>query len=1134
MKRIIFLFAFLCSYLGYSQVVSAPLLYSIGDAQTSSASPGTPNGTIGTMDVSKTASSVFRSFVKFRLDTIPANAVITSAILMLTPSGTEGITTSNSSQLYLDVCNSSWTETGITHSSNISNNTLFPTITLSSIGSVSGKREFEMKDFVQAIIDGRLPNEGFRIRRSDETTNATTTYYTRENGTQSNRPQLFIQYYIRSSVSAVTIVHTSSLSSTDGSISPTIINGSNTVMNFRWYNSNGTQIATTQNLTGIGKGWYGLKYYGSGSTIGDTTYQAFIVGTECEDVSITFDPGPNYIDDARPSSLVQGSGTSAINYTQVNYGSVNMMVAERWTNSGTWYGFRSLIKFRLWVDPNCQVNTANMTLTGNAHYPLSVPNNSELLRNTSNWTELGVANTNLPTTTTTGKINIANIPTGNSNATIDIADFFNTWKTNNTSNYGLLFQLQSPAYTTNSYTRMQFHSSDATTASNRPQIIFSIKVNTCDLSRKGTVTVTANDPALKKNVQVSITPPSWAVSPYRYVISELPIPDPRVVLKYLNDSIFNPDIDSTTFYQGLTASASNDFGDVDYSNYNIAVFDNVGKRIFNTNLDVFPNITLLSSTNISLAGYELTGTNATSRCEVSAFVNSSVPDCSVKFRIGNTSGDQYYGFLDASKTLTSSGDISYGFHIKNGVLKTIVNAKEIAIPFSIYASKEITVSFLNDSIIFSNDSIIFNKAKLISGYSFKVGAVMNASSKTLVKLRKIIMKPFYFFQTNVSNNSRTCSSTNSDLSFRLMSFLGTQFGNYTYKLSSYNGNGLVLAINTSASNSNTYTIPNVAPGVYTLTCTQNSGTPPIQLVFTVYVGIQTEWFSTHPNYNLSPNTYSVTRDNLVQGTYSKAMSTNVLPSATSGWAWFNPICANTSNLLMGNILSMANNSNLLPNPNDVYLNFKKTGTTPILGIPPGSTILFWGDKLPSGALVTGAVFVQSNPFVSMQFDAGLMKIYVRSGATTVTLNQPTGNLRLKANSALSLEGFSNVHSTFPCGINQTLSQVGYYELSRDYTAGYATAVEGKLKFTFDEEYEIQSTKKLQYAVFNDANDAGIPIASGDLIGGVTGGATALTYSFDDNRYILTISSFCTIGKFYHLEVTTTTGQKRVVRFLYKN
>ncbi len=1130
MKRILMLFAFLSCYSVYSQMEPTATLYAVEDGFTSSSTPGGNFGSLGSMSITKSRSVVERSFLKFNLISIPANAVITSAILRLTPNGTENVTTPNSSELYLDVCNTSWTEAGLTHASAISNNSLFATVTASTFNSTLSKREFQVKDHVQAMIEKRLPNQGWRIRWSSETVAIATTaaYFTKENATVSNRPQLVIQYYLRSSVSAATIVHTSALTSTDGSISPTVIFGSNTTKTFRWYNAAGAQIATTQDLTGVGKGWYGLKYYGDVS--GDTTYQAFLIGTECEDVSVTFDPGPNYMDDTRLVDGVEGSGNTVINYTQVNYGSSQEIKTDKWANLAP-YDSRNLLRFRLWVDPNCQINTANMTLYGIEHDPNTRPNDSELLRVTSAWTEYGAAFTNTPTSTSTGKINIAGVPLGNANVTLNIASFFNIWKTNNPTNYGMLLQLQSYA---GSYTRMQFNSSDVPAGGPRlrPKVEFSIKANACDISRKGTVTVVDYDQELKKTVSVNITPPSWSVSPYRYVISELPIPDPAVVLKYLNDSVFDPDIDSTSFYRGITAATSNNFGNVDYSNYYIAVFDSKGKRIFNKNMDIFPNLELVRSSNVTSSGYEITGSAASSFCELSAFVNSSVTDCSVKFNLKNTGGDQYYGFMDVSKTLAAPQDITYGYHIKNGVLKTIINGSESTTSYAVSTGKDITVSFLNDTIIFSNDSITFNKAKLNAGYTLKGGAFVNASAKTLIKLRRVIGKQFFLFQTNVINNSRACSSTNSDLSFRVMPFLGTQFGSYTYKFSN-KASGLVLVINPSASNNTTYTIPNLAPGVYTLTCTQNSGATPIQIQNTIYVGLQTEWFSTHPNYNLTPNSYSVARDNLAQGTYSKAISTNILPAATSGWAWFNPVCANMTSFFVPNVLSIVDNfSNLLPNPNQhIFLNFRRTGNTAIFGLPANSTILFWGDKLPNGTNVTGAVFLPIDPFVSLQFDAAQMKIYVRSGATTFSLTQPAGNIRLKANSTFATEGFKNVHTTFPCGLNQTLSEVGHYELGRDYSAGYATAVEGKVKFTFDEEYAIAANKKLQYVVYDDTN---LAIASGFLDGTVTGGATALTYNFDDNRYLLNVSSFATIGKYYHLEVTTSTGQKRYLRFLYKN
>ncbi len=478
-RILIFLTFVVCICSNIFAQISTTTLYSTEDTQTGSFSPSNINGGAGTtIQISYSPLNYIRGFVNFNLSSIPSDAVIISANLRLTPSGTENVSASNSSELYLDVCNSDWSESTLNHDAGVSNNTNLLTVMNSNLNNA--KREFNVKTHVQALVELRVPNFGWRIRRNPESGSNTviSQYYSSENTTNSTyAPELIIQYYLRSYVSAATIVHTSTLTSNDGSISPTIMKGSSTTMTYRWFNSSGTQIGTSQNLTGVGKGWYGLKYYGS--VAGDTTYQAFIVGTKCEDVSITFDPGPNYIDDARFTDFVSGSGTSAINYPQANNGSNILMMHERWTNGGVWYSARDVIKFRLWVDPGCQVNSAVMTLVGNAHNPLQTPNTSELCRITTNWSEFGVAHTNMPASTATGKITVPAIAAGNGNATPDIASFFNIWKNDNVQNYGMLFQLQS--YASNLYTRMQFHSSDATTAGNRPKIVFSIQaINNCD------------------------------------------------------------------------------------------------------------------------------------------------------------------------------------------------------------------------------------------------------------------------------------------------------------------------------------------------------------------------------------------------------------------------------------------------------------------------------------------------------------------------------------------------------------------------------------------------------------------------------------------------------------------------------
>ncbi|MNU67255.1 TGF-beta propeptide [compost metagenome] len=1133
MKRILALFAFLSCYSVYSQMEPTATLYAAEDGFTSASVPSGNFGSLGSMSITKSRASIERSFLKFNLSSIPSNAVITSAVLRLTPNGTENVTAPNSNELYLDVCNTSWTEAGLTHASDISNNTLFGTITASTL--TLSKREFQVKDHVQAMVEGRLPNQGWRIRWSSETVAIATTaaYFTKETATESNRPQLIIQYYLRSSVSAATIVHTSALISTDGSISPTVINGSSTTKTFRWYDASGTQIATTQNLTGVGKGWYGLEY--SGTADGDITYQAFLVGTECEDVSVTFNPGPNYMDDTRLVDGVEGSGNTVVNYTQANYGSSQEIKTDKWANFAP-YNSRNLLRFRLWIDPNCQITTANMTLYGIEHDPNTRPNDSELLRVTSAWSEYSAAQTNAPTSTSTGKINIAGVPLGNANVTLNISSFFNLWKANNTTNYGMLLQLQSYA---GSYTRMQFNSSDIPAGGSRlgPKVEFSIKANACDISRKGTVTVVDNDQALKKNVSVKITAPSWSVSPYRYVISDQAISDPRGVLKYLNDSVFDPDLDSMSFYRGTVNASAFDFGGLEYGTYNIAVFDNTGKRIFErTNLDLYPAITYNASTNATVIDNNMirpnTAANAT--CEINAFVNTNCQG-TVKLNPTVLSGNQYYGFLDVNRTLSSSGDIRYGFFFSGSNIYTIKDYVQNTKSFKASVDKYVTMSFINDSIIFSNDSLVFDRVALPTGYSLKLGGVMNAAARTRVRVIKTLIKPFFLMIPG--GTERTCAAPKSNFQFQLSGFFFNQFGNYNYQLVANNTNESVTSYSGSGVNNGIVTVNNVPPGVYTLSCTQSSGAAPVTLAYTVYIGVQASWFPTHPNYTLSPNSYSLKRDNVNQiSTYSSALSTNILPAGAKGWVWFNPVVQAFSGS-RNEYLTIADNFGNLqaPSSSQTYLSFRKVnaimsaaGVFPVVNIPAGVQIV-WRDAVTAN---TGSLVVPDNAFVTIEMTGSIMRVKANNVLVT-SLTQPTGFIRLKANSNRFNEGFKDVHTTFVCTASQTLDQVGYYELSRDYTAGYATSVEGKVKFTFDEEYAMAANKYLQYVVYDDTN---LEIASGFLNGTVTGGATALTYDFDDNRCILVVSSIAgtTIGKYYHLELTTTTGQKRYLRFLYKN
>jgi len=471
-KQLFLLLGSFPAILAYGQTTSVSLTPA-ADSYTNLSFSSTNYGASDTLALKTTATSYCRAFLRFDLSGIPSTAVISSARLVLTPKGTEGVGAPTSTELYLDIVNSTWTEAGITHTTSVVNNPAFPPVTASK--QVSLKREFDLAAHVQAMVEGRVTNFGWRIRRNPETTVTNTRYYSKDAATPGNRPKLEIIYFTPASVSAATIVHATTLAATNGSVTPTIINGGDGTKSYRWYNSAGTLVGSSATLTGVGYGWYGLKVYST--TPGDTLYNAFIIGAQCEDVNITFDPGPNYINDAMIYDLVT---SGVIDNRQVNTGSYPLTLAESWTASSVYYDLKSLLKFNIWIDPALTIAAADMTLFGDAHNPFSRANTSELIKITQPWRENGVAFNIAPATSSSITVAMPAMPAGDSNAIRSIKAFADDWKASNTTNYGMLFQLTSYA---DSRTRQRYHSSDGLRVKS-PVVVFrmSLQNSLCNYS----------------------------------------------------------------------------------------------------------------------------------------------------------------------------------------------------------------------------------------------------------------------------------------------------------------------------------------------------------------------------------------------------------------------------------------------------------------------------------------------------------------------------------------------------------------------------------------------------------------------------------------------------------------------------
>lgn len=1153
MKRILALFAFLSCYSVYSQIVNVPVIYSVEDGFTSSSVPSGNFGNLGTMNVSKGRSIVERSFFKFNLASIPSNAVITSAILRLTPSGTENVT--NSTDLYLDVCNTSWTEAGLTHASNISNNTLFATVQTSSFVTSTSKREFQVKDHVQAMVEGRLPNYGWRVRWSAETVAISTTasYYTRENATESNRPQLVIQYYLRSSVSAATIVHAGSLNSTDGSISPTVINGSNTTKTFRWYNAAGVQVGTTQNLEKVGKGWYGLKYYGD--VAGDTTYQAFLIGTECENVTITFDPGPNYIDDTWMMEGVEGSGNTIINYTQSNYGSFNELKTDKWANYAP-YNSRGLLRFRLWVDPNCQINTANMTLYGIEHDPNTRPNDSELLRVTSSWSEHGVAFTNAPSSTSTGKINIAGVPAGNANVTLNIASFFNLWKANNTTNYGMLLQLQSYA---GSYTRMQFNSSDVPLGGSRlrPKVEFSIKAtNTCDLSRKGTSVITYDATNTYADIKVTIDPPSWAVAPYHYMISEQPVPNFGDIYRHLKDSVFGGVLDSAKFFVGNNnLSKINQFSSLSHGQYYVSAFDKLGTRIYNKLVSINP-INYETSSGISFLDDVFTTSAANGKAVLTSYMDEKSELASVTYTVQQItgSGEALFGLLTTSKNLNSKADIYHGFQILNNKAYLIVAGVGGTTAYSISSSDELTLVKDGTNLKFYISGVLRSTFALPASFVYKTGVFASAAN-TKIKFVGRKLKPFSLVLNCIDEvNPGSCLGSFGKVAGHIQIIqLGNLVSQTGFNTVLKNSSLVAQPMDAGFSHTN-YRFSNLLPGNYTLTVTYNVVTngvtnpTPVVLNYNVVVGSKVSWENKAATVeNLTPANGSTL---FATNTHLWGHASSVNDVNTSGMNTIVDFSTNIGSYFISTSASPPFTSLLTMVSGTVYIGFGDPSTTPLTTtVPVGFTGYcitksIFGPFLITaitGGVVQGAPtsFIAGAKFRFVYnpiFEEGKLYNYTSANVlgslipnTDLDYTIPPSSNEKKLIAYIKSQnntGFITLSTNMLCGAKPI-----YAKLEKQLTGVKYSVNLNKLYFFYDEEYA--STSKLTYRVYDKNNVVVLntamqtlsnPVGNTDPVTGVI-----INREYGDNRYSLDATSLAAGS--YVLEVINEKEEKLYLRFI---
>lgn len=478
-KLNLFLLCMFYAQIYFSQSIQSTTIIASKDALIDNQSPTTNYGGIGSIEagvkISGGVTTVRRSYLDFDLSGIPSNAIITSATLSLRVIS-EGSDVTNSS-FVLERANASWVETG-TGSITWSNKPAVTTSDAISTSSVSsGWRNITVTSHVQKMVESSVSSFGWSFRRSNEVTATLgSTYRSNNYVVQADRPKLVINYYIPFYVSLATINHESNVNSDDGSISVTVQGGPSSP-SYQWYTSADALItgATSSNLSNLSSGWYGLKISG---TTGSPVYYSFIVGVKCQTINVAYEPSHFYVDDAE---IKNGSGRSDINS---NFGNSLDFKTDNFNVLSSWYQTKGLLKFRLWLDDAFIINSADLTLTGKNHDTSIRSNSSKLKKVTSDWSESSVCWFNAPYVSSVNAISLTSTSSSTQNRTVSMTNFWNDWKYNNLSNHGMLMELD---LFNNTFTRMGFHSSDATSASQRPKINFILSLEDLSMCQPQTI-----------------------------------------------------------------------------------------------------------------------------------------------------------------------------------------------------------------------------------------------------------------------------------------------------------------------------------------------------------------------------------------------------------------------------------------------------------------------------------------------------------------------------------------------------------------------------------------------------------------------------------------------------------------------
>jgi hypothetical protein len=637
------------------------------------------------------------------------------------------------------------------------------------------------------------------------------------------------------------------------------------------------------------------------------------------------------------------------------------------------------------------------------------------------------------------------------------------------------------------------------------------------------------------NITVDISGITPKVGPYHYLISESEIPDLLDSYYYLRDSIGGDslDVDSLSFFRGRISEELLRFENYQMGKYFVSVFDNSGNRILDKQVVLLPNIELEQNQGIVYQKGILSATEDNSKAVLKAYI-TELTSGELTFQLNNVTDEQYIGFIKGENTLTSKSSLDYGFLIKNSSIYTIEMGKEVLLNLQANASDYFTFKQERLDIHYFVNGNLVKRVRLPEKYILKGAAGISRGGMSMGILPKLIKFQPFFLRTKLINGLN-CDGQLGKFSFSLGSDFKNIPPNQNYTITSVKKDG----INYPGSNGSYYSYGTAYPmmvseaGVYTIYGNILYNGLTYYFSSSVTVGYDTEWSNDYlSKYSTLASTgNTIIRTDQSVNTFSIGLANNLLDSQIDGWIEFTPtanLTSNNSGFNYFTLLSQSQNLNV-PFNSETYLRFRQVIAPNKNGTYSPKLEIRW-----NSANGTGIKYVALNSLIRITIIGSSIRVYANGVLVNiVSIQRPQGSIYLKANTLKQNDGFKNIITSFGCLPKTRLKEISHSELKRDLNAGYALAVESKVKFTFDEEYKITPNQFLNYKLYNDHNDL---LASCDGLGNAFNGAQVVNYQFDDNRYVLDLSNITpslTTDNFYILEITTTKGDKRYLRILFK-